>query len=195
MIIDISQHNGNIDFGSLENIEEVIIRASLGYGNFDKNLNVNANGVTNVGIPVSYYHFAYPSGTDGVAQDAIKEATYFCDTISKLPNPKRLAIDLEEFGQNKDTELSPDDYAMWLQTFLDTVETKTGIRCMIYSYGDYLNRHLPKNHKFGVYDLWIANYTKKDKPKLPSGWVEHALWQYSQEGVVSGINGKTDLNR
>ncbi len=197
MIIDVSVHNGPVDFSKVKDVQEVFVRASLGYGTKDKMLINHAEGAARAGIPVSYYHFAYPSnGVNGVAADAAQEANYFIDTIQALPPFKHIAVDLEGFGKDEDTKLSKEDYAVWLQTFLDTVEVRRGVRCVIYSYADYLNRHLPKDHKFGEYDLWIAHYTtKKDSPNLPEGWSKYFAWQYSESGTLAGVNGVFDLSR
>ena len=197
MIIDLSSNNGEVDFDQLKDVEEVFIRASLGYGDFDKKLNENASGAQRAGLPVSYYHFAYPHDNVDPADDAAKQANYFADTIQKLPTATHLAVDLENFNaQGGDTSESQQEYATWLQTFLDTVESRTGIKCVIYTYADYLNRHLPKDHAFGSYDLWIANYgTHVTNPPLPNGWTSSWAWQYSESGEMDGINGHVDLSK
>lgn len=197
MIIDISKHNGNVDFKKLINIDEVFIRSSLGYGDKDEKLDINASGVAEAGIPVSYYHFAYPhDNAQNINEDAIKQANWFCDTITHLPLAAHLAIDLENFSTQKDTNLSQSNYAKWLKSFLDTVESRTGKRCMIYSYADYLNRHLPDDHAFGAYNLWIANYgDHPEGPALPKGWTKYWAWQYSETGEIPGIEGHVDLSK
>lgn len=195
MIIDLSSNNGKIDFSQLTRVDEIFVRSSLGYGEFDKKLNENANGAHDTGIPVSYYHFAYPHGNASPVADAMKQANYFCDTISKLPIPSHLAVDLENFSTTSDTKLSQNDYSIWLQTFLDTVEGRLGIKCIIYTYADYLNRHLPVDHTFGKYPLWLANYSAISVPKMPIGWDNYFMWQYSEKGVLAGIEGHVDLSK
>lgn len=197
MLIDLSSSNGDVDFSKITGVTEVFIRASMGYGDFDKKLSKNASAAQRAGLPVSYYHFAYPHGNASPAADAIKQANYFVDTVQKLPAPTHLAIDLENFNaKGDDTSFSKNDYAIWLQTFLDTVESRTGKKCVIYTYADYLNRHLPADHKFGAYPLWIANYnTHIDHPPLPHGWDSSWAWQYSESGEVAGVPGHVDLSR
>lgn len=197
MIIDLSSNNGKVDFAKLEDIDEVFVRSSLGYGDFDKKLNDNARATQSVGIPVSYYHFAYPHTGNNPVADAMKQANYFCDTIKNLPDPAHLAVDLENFNaQGGDTTISKTEYQLWLQAFLDTVEARTGIKCIIYTYADYLNRHLPANHTFWKYPLWIANYgTQVQHPPLPNGWTTSWAWQYSESGEMAGIDGHVDLSK
>lgn len=42
--------------------------------------------------------------------------------------------------------------------------------------------------------LWVAHYGATT-PKLPDGWTEYALWQYTSEGRLDGYNGNLDCNR
>lgn len=195
MIIDLSSNNGTVDFTQLSDVDLIFIRATLGYGDFDHNLNQNATGVNNAGIPVGYYHFAYPHSQADPAADAAKQANYFCDTIANLPTPQQLAVDLENFSATTDAIIPQADYATWLQTFLDTVKNRTGITCIIYTYADYLNCHLPQNHTFGQYPLWLANYSSDLSPALPHGW--NTIWarQYSEHGQLKGINSFVDLTK
>lgn len=199
-IIDLSVHNGPVDFKKLTNdVQEVFVRTSLGFGVTDKLLNEHAQGAAAAGLPVSYYHFGYPSvdKEDGsVCTDAVKEATFFVQTVNNLPKFTHLAVDLENWGANKDTALSDEDVVHWLSCFLHKVEELTGgTKCIIYSYADYLNQHLPKGHPFGQYPLWIANYSKVALPALPHGWDNYWAWQYSESGTLAGINGHVDLSK
>lgn len=198
MIVDVSSNNGEVKFSQLKDqVSEVFIRSSLGYGDFDKKLSHNAFAAQAAGIPVSYYHFAYPHGDAEPVADAAKQANYFIDTLINLPAATNLAIDLENFNaKGGDTTLSQNQYATWLQSFLDTVESRTGKKCIIYTYADYLNRHLPKDHSFGQYPLWIANYgARLNHPPLPNGWKKSWGWQYSEKGTLPGIAGFVDLTR
>lgn len=195
MVIDLSSNNGTVDFTKVT-AEEVFIRASLGYGDKDKMLSINANGAAKNNLPVAYYHFAYPHGSQPPAADGAQQGDYFAKTISVLPKATNLAVDLEPFdAKGTDTTYSPADYAIWLQAFLDTVESRTGIKCHIYSYADYLNRHLPDGHTFGYYPLWVAQYKEEDAPTLPEGWGRWDMWQYSEQGVMEGITGHVDLSK
>jgi lysozyme len=199
MIIDLSDHNGTVDFHQLTGVEEVIIRATIGYGTVDKSLRQNAINADAAGFPVSYYHFAYPHTTTDIQTDAINQANFFINTIKDLPKFTNLAIDLEEYDDKKtpqsDSRLSPVEYALWLQSFLDTAENQTGVKCMIYSYRDYLDRHLPDGHTFGNYPLWIANYSNVATPGLPKGWDSYHYWQYNENGHLAGTNNDVDLSK
>ena len=199
-IIDVSKYNGAIDWHKVKSdgVTDVIIRLSLGFNTFDPNALTNANGAAAVGIKVSYYHFAYPDKRPGTVQgDAKQEANYFTGLFAggKMPQPQWLAVDLENWGPDKDTPLTKQEYAEWLTIFLAEVKAGTGLTCMVYTYKAYLDQHLPPMHQFGSYPLWIANYNNPPTPPLPIGWKKYFLWQYSESGTVQGITGHCDLSK
>lgn len=194
-IIDISSNNLIKDFSKLKTagIDAVIIRASLGFGDKDKNLEKNATEISKLGIPVSYYHFAYPSFEPG---DAVKEATYFYEITSKLPTPVRRWIDLEDWNsKGLNTKLGKEELVKWVNTFNNTIVKLSGKEIGIYSYAPYLDLHLPANHDLGKFKLWLANYSAKENPKLPIGWSSYYLWQYTCKGSIPGIYGDVDINK
>lgn len=203
-IIDVSSNNGTIDFvkvfaamdAAKDGKKRVFIRTSLGFGDKDKNCMTYASAAAAAGLTVSYYHFAYPSKKAGStpADDAKSEANYFCDTVAAMPKYEKLVVDCEPFGQGKDTLLSKDEYAQWLQTFLDTVKQRTGIDCIVYTYADYLNQHLPANHTFGKYPMWIANYGNINKPPISKGWTAYYMWQFNEKGKIDGISTNVDFS-
>jgi lysozyme len=43
--------------------------------------------------------------------------------------------------------------------------------------------------------LWVAHYTEKPTPNIPSGFTDYTLWQYSESGAIAGINGNVDMNK
>jgi len=201
MIIDLSSNNGTVDLAKAKQagVTNVILRATMGVGSTDKLLVGNATKAKQAGLEVSYYHFSYPDQKCGGTEvaDATAEANYFIDTISKLPDYVDLIIDCEpKDAQGSDTPLTPEQYELWLQTWLDVVKDRTGTDAVIYTYADYLNRHLPKDHAFGNHKLWIANYSTKIKtPPIPNGWSTWYMWQYSQSGKVAGIATAVDLSK
>ncbi|WP_077216970.1 GH25 family lysozyme [Piscirickettsia litoralis] len=49
-------------------------------------------------------------------------------------------------------------------------------------------------HVFSSYDLWVANYTKGQKPVLPKPWDNWSFWQISSKAQVPGVKSPVDLN-
>ena len=45
------------------------------------------------------------------------------------------------------------------------------------------------------YTLWIANYTTRPEPTVPTPWDGWIFWQYSEHGTTDGINdNEVDLD-
>ena len=192
-IIDISSDNGSVDFSAVAaaGIQHVILRACLGYGQNDNNLMTNAANALAAGIGIGFYHLAYTHQVTDVAGDAAKEANWFCDQIAKTGvTPECIALDLET-----PTQLSTADYEDWIASFISTVKSRTGIDTIIYSYKSWLDSHLDSSHYLGGSQLWIANYENVETPPLPEGWSEYYMWQFSETGTMSGVNGKVDCSQ
>ncbi len=194
MIIDLSSNQGTVDFKKLKEagVTDVILRTSMGYNTEDKMVKSYSKGAIDNGLNISYYHFAYPDMKIGstVESDAIAEATYFVKCIKELPTYKNLVVDLEQ-----ETLLNKNDFQTWVKTWLDTVEKLTTTQPIIYTYTDYLNRHLASSHPFGSFRLWIANYSAKENPPLPTGWNKYFMWQYTEKGHVDGISTTVDISK
>lgn len=193
MFIDISHHNGIIDWDTVKinplTVEGVFIKANEGVGSVDPKLTYNAAGAKRVGIKLSYYHFATLNSLD-VISDATEEASYFIGLLKTLPIPDmELVLDIEE---NK-IGLKPDQVLAWINTFFQVMKNAGYTKLMLYSYTPFLNTNLPTSHNLGGYPLWIAAYSTKYS--TPRGWLAPKFWQYSSTGYVSGIKTNVDLSK
>ncbi len=92
--------------------------------------------------------------------------------------------------QNKDVVLSN------LKTWLDMVESKTGVVPTIYSSKKNWDTILGSPTGFERYPLWVANYKDPSlQPLLPVSWNDYTVWQYSEGGKIPGANIEDfDLN-
>ena len=76
-----------------------------------------------------------------------------------------------------------------ISAWLKRVEDKTGKRPIIYTsyniYMNWLSIALPDYH------FWVANYSDKVS-RFKKDNILH--WQYSEKGVINGIDGFVDLN-
>lgn len=190
LIIDVSHHNGNIDWSKVvKTVDSVYIKTTQGIDYVDPMLFVNAKGASAAGLKVGYYHFASLNNSD-VVSDAKKEAQWFMANVKKAPkNTLPLVLDIEE---NK-AKLSPDKVLSWISTFLYEIAQLGCTDYMIYSYSPFLNDNLPKVHTLNTIKLWVADY---NPPLiLPKAWKTAYMWQYSQTGKVDGIIGNVDLNK
>lgn len=202
MVIDVSSHNGTVDFTNMPDVTDVFIRATIGYGTVDTMMTKHAEAASAAGKRISFYHFPYMHDGVDVVADATKQAHFFLDTIAQLPVYTHLAADCEEYDAKglptSDTHVSKTDFELWLKTFYDTL-ADCGVACntmALYSYRDYLDRHLPDNHALGCYLLWLASYTPGiTAPKLPVGWDAYWLWQYSEHGAPGVPRTDLDVSR
>lgn len=190
IVIDVSVHNGKIDYKTVKasGIDGVVIRAGYGRGNIDKCFEQNIKGAIEAGIEyIGIYWFSYAYS----AEMAKREAQFCNDLIA----PYKKYINL---GVYFDWEYDSMNYAKKY----NVTPNKTLITNMIiyfcekitdlgYKAGYYLNLDYSRNHveesRLTAYRRWFARYgvTKQDKCYL---------WQYSSSGKVNGINGNVDMN-
>ena len=184
--IDISKHNGNINFENLKNdIDFIIIRCAYrGITNrkifIDEKFKNNIKEANRLNIPVGLYIYSTARTTD----EAIEEAE-FCIALAKAYKINYpISIDIED---NKNQgNLSKNQLSNIIKFFCDTIE-KNNYYAMYYCNKDwYLNK---LDHDIlKPYDKWIAQWNK-EKCDVVCG-----IWQYSDKGKADGINGPVDLN-
>ncbi len=145
------------------------------------------------GIPVGAYHFARPDATPG---DAIAEADHFVDTATPAKGDLLPVLDLETSGGLKVTDLQA-----WVQTFMDRVYQRSGVRGAIYVSPSFWSTYMGNTATLalsGYQVLWIAHWTTASQPTMPaSNWAGEGwtFWQYTSSGTVPGISGNVDLDR
>lgn len=193
--IDASHHQGHILWGEVakdkQEIGYAFLKATEGQNYVDSALKYNATEAKKAGLKISYYHFA-TLNTPNIIPDATAEAIFFVSTIKKCPIPDLpIVLDIET---NK-AGLSPDQVQLWIKTFFLELSNLGYTDYLLYSYTPFLNANLPSKHQFGNIRLWLAAYTNSLTPRLPNGWNEYFIWQYSAKGRVKGISTECDMNR
>lgn len=188
-IIDVSTHQGTIDFSALKgNVEGVIIRAGYGKGNIDAQFKRNASECNRLGIPCGAYWFSY-AYTASMAQ---AEAKSFINAVKPYKMELPLAFDYEydsvTYGQKQGATITSALVKDMTNAFCQEIE-KQGYYCLLYANPDFINRY------FGDlatrYDLWLAQWPKNvdvSKPPRSCG-----IWQWGSS-VVPGIKGNVDSN-
>lgn len=195
MIIDVSKYQGKIDWLRVKHnnaIEGVYIKATEGVGYIDPNFKMNVIGANSVNLPIGFYHFASLNSKD-VITDSTAEAKAFYSATKGYATGLPYVLDIEKNALN----LTPAEVLKWIQNFVLVLQELGIHEVVLYSYTPFLNTYLPKNHGLGdVMKLWIAQYTNSTPaPKLPNGWKNYWLWQYTSDGLVDGITGHVDLNK
>lgn len=180
--IDISHHQGNIDFNTLKgNIDFAMVRTSYGAFYEDRNYKQNISGLESIGVPYGLYHFSYATDVAG----AKKEAEGFINLIKNYKPLYPVVIDIE--SSDRTADVRGDTLVDIASTFCKMVED-AGYYAMIYANLDYLNNKL-NSSELNKYDKWLAQWSSK-----PTYNKEFGIWQYSSKGSVPGISGNVDLN-
>ena len=99
-VIDVSEHQGNINWEKVKNAGVVGAMIRTGYGvkdpnQIDKWFYNNLSGCQNVGMPYGFYHYSYAVDVAGAEQEAD-----FCLELVAGSNPQYpVAFDMEENRQ------------------------------------------------------------------------------------------------
>ena len=165
-------------------------KATEGVGYTDSEyLNYAVNGVS-AGMKMGAYHFAR-GDLNPTNAGAINEANYFLSVAQPYITSCQLppALDLE--GSYWQTNFTSAQLTAWIQNWMTTVETATGIKPVLYigsSNCSYVNSSL------NTYPLWRDDLTNTPPANI-GVWTTWAINQYSWTATVSGISGsQTDVN-
>lgn len=180
--IDISHHQGNIDFDKLKgNIDFAMVRTSYGAFYEDKKYKQNIAGLEKIGVPYGLYHFSYATNVE----EAKKEAEGFINVIKKYNPTYPVVIDIEH--SDRTSNIRGDTLIEIANTICSMIEN-AGYYAMIYSNLSYFNDKLNDN-SLDRYDKWLAEWKSIPTYDKPFG-----IWQYTSNGNVPGITGNVDLN-
>jgi len=192
--IDVSHHQNSINWQLVANDSKVFAycKATEGMTYHDPNFVTYMTGGINAGIVMGAYHFARPDNNT-----ATQDANNFINTASSYIGNGFLppVLDLEDPNANThlDQIFTASQLTAWVQTWLNRVESQTGIQPILYlssHYAAYLNSSL------NSYGLWIAkpDGSASSPPSDLGNWNNWIFKQYSWEGSVNGISGHVDLD-
>lgn len=194
LIIDVSHHNGTIDWYKVkkdkQNIVGAIIKSSEGATGVSNKFYQNVKGCEDAGISWSAYHFA-TWNDENEERDAAQEAEHFIKTVRKSGFAPKLPLVLD-IESNKPIPYTKQEMVVFVKTFRKVVED-AGYEMAIYASPGFLQSYLPSDHPFTRNKLWVADYTGTINP-VP-GWKSYWLHQYTEKGKVDGINTTVDMNR
>lgn len=185
--IDVSKHNGTVEFKKVKDsgIKFVIIR--IGYGGSapvkDEKFEENYNNARANGLLVGAYIYSYADSTSDI--ECEKEA------VIKWLNGKHLDLpvflDLEDAKTGKCTK---EEITSFANDFCKYIE-KNGYKSGIYANKYWLLNKIDVNNLLANLDvsIWLAEWNKE-----PSYNGRYEIWQYTSKGSVNGIKGNVDLN-
>ncbi|EOU1808086.1 hypothetical protein DMN40_09675 [Clostridium perfringens] len=183
--IDVSNWKGNINFENVKNdsVEVVYIKATEGNYFKDKYAKQNYEGAKEQGLKVGFYHFFRAN------KRAKDQANFFIDYLNEIGAVNydcKLALDIET------TEgVGVRDLTSMCIEFLEEVKRLTGKEVVVYTYTSFANNNL--DSRLSSYPVWIAHYgvNTPGANKIWSSWIG---FQYSENGVVTGVDGGCDMN-
>ncbi len=181
MGVDISNHNGTIDFGrvSRDGISFVIIKASEGKQYRDPAFASYYLDARRAGLKVGAYHF-FRKKTDGHRQ-----AANFMKAIGNRRLDLPVVVDVEDWSNDHFVD---DDVALARLNDMVTSLKKHGRKVMIYTNGNGYKKYVRQisDHDY----LWLCSFSS---PELLPHY-NHHLQQFSHWGTVDGIKGDVDMN-
>ncbi len=192
--IDVSKHNGNIDWTRVKEagVEYAIIRCGYrgsqsGSIVVDPYFETNMKGAEEAGIPVGVYFF-----TQAVNEaEAVEEASAVIDLVRPYSLTYPIFIDTEGAGgTGRADNLMVEDRSKIVKAFLETVKNSTnGKKPGIYASRNWYNKKLDMNMMPSGIVIWLAEYA--DSPTYVG---DYQMWQYSSAGHIDGIDGRVDMN-
>lgn len=177
--IDISAHNGNVDFKLVaeEGIEFVIMKATEGATFKDSRFGANHRAARDAGLKVGAYHF-FRFDVDGSLQ-----AMNLINSVNGRRLDLPVMIDIEEWTNPDD--VSTPEILKRISGMVDHLQ-RSGYDVALYTNKDGHRRFI--DNSFSDLPLWICSFTD---PPSKKQW---HLWQYNHRGHIDGIDGPVDLN-
>ena len=190
--IDVSSYQKDIDWNAVKHagIEFAMIRIgyrgwSTGELDLDDCFYEHIEGAIDAGLDVGVYFFSQALNQE----EAVEEAEFTLETIKGYNITCPVVFDWEEVDavDARTNEMNMLLLTSCAQAFCQTVEN-AGYDAAVYfnqTYG-YSQLNLESLKEF---DFWLAEYADS-----PTFVYDFLMWQYTNEGLVPGIEGNVDLN-
>lgn len=189
MYIDISSHNGAIDWKKVNGVNGVILRATTKNNKLDVRFMENYNGILqNISAQLdelSVYKFSYART---YAQARTECAICLRELAIKGIRYDKLYVDLEAWD-GRDYTRDECDEVLW--GYYDQMTFKTGFenKFAIYTNYNYLKNIL--NPYWKDVPIWLARWGATVGDTMGANVV---LWQFSNKGKIDGITTDVDLS-
>ncbi|MCI8957266.1 MAG: hypothetical protein HFG29_09895 [Eubacterium sp.] len=190
--IDVSYHNGKIDWKKVRKAGISFAMIRMGYGTskggiIDSCLDYNYKNARKNGIKVGFYLYSYADNVREARNEA--KFTYrMLKKYNKLDFP--MAFDFENPYRNKMKYKKSNTKI--ITTYCNYLEKK-GFDTSVYSYMDFFHKAVDYK-KVSKYGIWLARWTNSTKNFNDGNIPNVQMWQYSAKGKVSGIKTAVDLN-
>ncbi len=181
--IDISSHQGYIDWAKVssdKDIRFVYIKATEGATYRSPHYAHNITQARRYGLLVGSYH--YLTSSSSIDEQFENFSTFALKSVQDLIP----MLDVEVRGNWSRSQLIDS-----VEHFCQLVEQHYGVQPMIYSTMGFYNKNLTPH--FNKHRLYIGRYSNAE-PEI--NWEgEYTIWQYSETGIIPGIDAYVDLCR
>lgn len=191
--IDVSQHQEEIDWKAVKDAGVDFAMIRVGYRGYEYGLvhedtyfEANIAGAKANGIQVGVYFYSQAI----TIEEAFEEADFLLNKIKKYDIDLPVVFDMEESdtGENgRILSLSRSEKTEIAVAFLHRI-ANAGYTPMIYN-SSLLYAELFEIEYLQEFEIWVADYS--NAPRYPYLF---SIWQYTSDGSVDGIEGRTDMN-
>lgn len=190
--VDVSRYQGEIDWEQVRDvgIEFAIVRVGGRFinsgGLYDDRLyRENIEGALEAGLDVGVYFFSQAISKE----EGIEEAEYVLSLIEGYDLTMPVVMDWEPLGgvEARTYGVEPKKITQAIRGFCDRIR-EAGYEPMLYfnSHSAYARMDL---RELTDIKFWFAQYND-----VPTFYYHFDMWQYSDRGMVDGIDGEVDLN-
>lgn len=160
-------------------LEFVVMRATMGNRSADKHFDEFWEMAKKHDLIRGAYHFYRAD------EDPLIQANNFLANVKLESGDLPPILDIEKIPKRKTNKKLIEDLKVWCKIVEETYGTKPIIYTYYHYYKDFLKG------EFEDYPLWLANYNDVPTPSPDSQW---DFWQFTENGIVHGINTKVDLD-
>ena len=186
--IDISKYQGDVDWSAVRRsgIDFAFIKATEGGDHTDDRFRDNWAAAGAAGMPRGAYHYYY------FCRPALEQAAWFINHVPKDARALPPVLDLEWTPKSRTCTYRPDPATVHSEAriFLAALTAYYGKRPVIYTTVDFYRD--AELWRLDDYPFWLRSVAGHPQDVYP-GQRWH-FWQYTGTGLVSGIEGQTDLN-
>lgn len=183
--IDVSEYQGYIDYKKVkqDGIQVVYIRTSEGNNYIDPYFETNYKNAKESGLYIGCYHYL----TARSVEEANEQAMFFVSLVSGKSIDCKLAMDFEKFD-----DLTNEEVNKISLIFLNKVKELSGKDVIVYS--DTYNATNLFYGEITNFPIWIAQYDVEE-PSDNGNWSKWEGFQYTDIGIINGINGYVDRDK
>ncbi len=197
--IDVSEHNGEVDWKTVKNNADfAFIRVGYrGYGSGkvveDEYAKDNLKGVQKAGIPFGVYFYSQAVNE----KEAKEEAKFVLKKIRHYSPQLPVVIDFEYptdedgamTGRLYNSSLSSEENTDIINAFCNEIKNG-GYAAGVYASSSVLKLNIDTDRLDKDVMIWVADYNKQ-----VSYDVDYKIWQYSRTGSCEGVSSKNvDFN-